>query len=80
MKWRRKLRRKAVEMPGLWETWKTRRRFPTFPTAPWKSPTTRFPHSHRAGDDSPLSEPKTNASRLAPFGRSPQRQESEAAA
>jgi hypothetical protein len=28
----------------------------------------------------PLSEPKTKASRLAPFGRSPQPQESEAAA
>ena len=45
--------RSAVEMTGPWKTWKTRRRFPTFPTAPWKSPTARFPHSHRAGDDPP---------------------------
>ena len=41
-----------VEMPGPWKTWKTKVRFPTFPTAPWKSPRRRFPHSHRAGDDS----------------------------
>jgi hypothetical protein len=42
----------AVEMPGPRKTWKTRLRFPTFPTAPWKSPKARFPHPHRADDDS----------------------------
>ena len=42
----------TVEMPGPWKTWKTKLRFSTFPTAPWKSPPTRFPHSHRADDDS----------------------------
>jgi hypothetical protein len=46
--------RSAVEMTGPWKTWKTRRRFPRFPTAPWKSPTARFPHSHRAGDGSKI--------------------------
>src|SRR5438309_8566498 len=24
-------------MPGPWKAWKTRQRFPTLPTAPWKS-------------------------------------------
>jgi hypothetical protein len=50
----------AVEMPGLWKTWKTRLRFPTFPTAPWKSPPARFPHSHRAGDGSPIEKDRKN--------------------
>ena len=27
--------------------------FPTFPTAPWKSPTARFPHSHSADGEFP---------------------------
>jgi hypothetical protein len=48
--------RSAVEMPGPRKTWKTKLRFPTFPTAPWKSPKARFPHSHRADDDSLFSE------------------------
>ncbi len=24
-------------MPGPWKAWKTKRRFPTLPTVPWKS-------------------------------------------
>ena len=41
-------------MPGPWKPWKTRQRFPTAPTAPWKSHTPRFPPSHSA-DGFPLS-------------------------
>jgi hypothetical protein len=33
-------------MTGPWTAWKTKQRFPTLSTAPWKSPTPRFPHSH----------------------------------
>jgi len=29
--------KRAVEMPGPWKAWKTESRFPTLPTAPWKS-------------------------------------------
>ena len=39
-------------MPGPWKPWKTKLRFPTVPTAPWKSPKTRFPHSHSTDDGS----------------------------
>jgi hypothetical protein len=53
----------AVEMPGPWKTWKTRRRFPTFPTAPWKSPVARFPHSHRADDGSLIQKNEKRACR-----------------
>jgi hypothetical protein len=35
-------------MTGPWKPWKTKQRFPTAPTAPWKSPVGRFPHSHCA--------------------------------
>src|SRR5215831_3689453 len=30
-------RGRAVEKPGWWKLWKTNPRFPTVPTAPWKS-------------------------------------------
>src|SRR5947209_3109082 len=33
----RKANRKAVETTGPWQPWKTTSRFPTAPTAPWKS-------------------------------------------
>ena len=51
----------AVEMPGGGRRWKTLvsqlgefrldAEFPTVAHRPWKSPTARFPHSHRAGVD-----------------------------
>jgi hypothetical protein len=50
-------------MPGPWKPWKTKRRFSTVPTAPWKSHTPRFPHSHSADDESVSSEPKTKTQR-----------------
>ena len=58
--------RSAVEMTGPWKTWKTRRRFPTFPTAPWKSPTVRFPHSHRADNGPPSMNTENKNQDLAP--------------
>ena len=60
--------RSAVEMPGPWKTWRTRLRFPKFPTAPWKSPRGRFPHSHRASDDSPYRNPKPTRHGSRPSG------------
>lgn len=36
-------------MTGPWKPCKTKQRFYTLSTAPWKSPTTRFPHSHSFG-------------------------------
>lgn len=45
-------------MPGPWKPWKTRQRFPTASTAPWKSHTSRFPHSHSANDFSLSSKQK----------------------
>ena len=33
-------------MTGPWEGRKTKSRFPSLSTAPWKSQTARFPHSH----------------------------------
>ena len=47
-------KRSAMEMTGLWKPWQTKLRFPTVPTAPWKSHKPRFPHFHSAGDDSPF--------------------------
>jgi len=70
----------AVEMPGPWKTWKTKLRFSTFPTAPWKSPPTRFPQSHRAEDDpwtrkcwptKQLPDPPPAGYKLCVLGRSP---------
>jgi hypothetical protein len=64
--------RSAVEMPGPRKTWKTKLRFPTFPTAPWKSPQARFPHSHRADDGSLFSEtqkPRSSAKSVGKVGR-----------
>src|ERR1700692_1684640 len=34
---------RAVEKPGPWKPWKTKRRFSTVPTAPWKSLKTGIP-------------------------------------
>ena len=39
-------------MTGRWKPWKTKLRFPTVPTVPWKSHKPRFPHFHNAGDGS----------------------------
>jgi hypothetical protein len=43
-------KRRAVEKAGPWRPWKTTNRFPTVPTAPWKSRNTSgiptFPRSH----------------------------------
>ncbi len=36
-------------MTGPSKPCKTKQRFYTLSTAPWKSPTTRFPHSHSFG-------------------------------
>ena len=40
-------------MPGPWKAWKTKNRFSTLPTAPWKSRQKRasFPHSHSSDDE-----------------------------
>jgi len=46
-------------MPGRWKAWKTKPRFSTLPTAPWKSPTSRFPHSHSSYDETLFSQPPT---------------------
>src|SRR4029453_10080838 len=56
---RRNRKGKAVEKPGPWKPWKTKKRFPTVPTA-LRNPIAGFPLSHRLGDDYPCStEPKT---------------------
>src|SRR5882724_8507096 len=55
-------------MPGPWKPWKTKLRFPPVPTAPWKSPKTRFPHSHSTDDGSYIFRLQTT---LAPFRRLP---------
>jgi hypothetical protein len=47
----------AVEMTVPWKAWKTKPRFSTLPTAPWKS-LSRFPHSHSSGDCSYLKNTK----------------------
>jgi hypothetical protein len=41
----------AVEMAGLWTPRKTKGRFPSVPTVPWKSQTARFPHFHLRDDE-----------------------------
>jgi glucokinase len=61
-------------MTGLWKRWKTKLRFPTFPTVPWKSPTPRFPHSHSA-DDEVFFLTHLKIDRRAPFGRWPEPKE-----
>jgi hypothetical protein len=40
-------------MPGRWKAWKTKSRFSTLPTVPWKSrqKQARFPHFHSSGDE-----------------------------
>src|ERR671918_2333700 len=47
-------------MPGPWKAWKTKPRFSTLPTAPWKSPTARFPHSHSSYDEPLFSQTNKN--------------------
>ena len=50
-------------MTERWKMWKTKKRFPTVPTVPWKSPKARFPHSHRPDGGDPCIEEKENAQR-----------------
>src|SRR5580658_11361590 len=66
-----------MEMTGGGRRWKTLVsrygppkldiEFPTAAPRPWKSPTTRFPHSHSAGHGSTYPNHK-DKTKLAPFG------------
>ena len=71
------MKKSAVEMTGGGLRWKTLVsryesskldiEFPTAAPRPWKSPTTRFPHSHSAGHGSTYPNHK-DKTKLAPFG------------
>jgi hypothetical protein len=72
------MNKSAMEMTGGGRRWKTLVsrygsskldiEFPTAAPRPWKSPTTRFPHSHSAGCRFTYPNHK-DKTKLAPFGR-----------
>src|SRR5437764_11100512 len=51
-------RQKGCGNDGLWKTRKTKSRFPIVSHSPWKSQTTRFPHSHSPGEARKSGKPK----------------------